>query len=169
MIHGRRRNNKQKVGAQVELNFTEIPEGERLPYLPYLLMADESPEIIKPYIDLGDLFALGIQREVAGVMLYIPVDSHTIELKNIAIKEAFRGKGIGKKAIDYACTYYNNAGYETLRVGTANSSIENLAFYQRAGFRMTGVIKDFFLQYPEPIYENGIRALDMILFERSLG
>lgn len=53
-------------------------------------------------------------------------------------------------------------------VGTANSSIGNLAFYQKVGFRITEVKKDFFSKYPEPIFENGIQALDMIMFEKNL-
>lgn len=53
-------------------------------------------------------------------------------------------------------------------VGTANSSIGNLAFYQKCGFRLCGIRRDFFLSYPQPIWENGIRALDMVMFERDL-
>lgn len=34
--------------------------------------------------------------------------------------------------------------------------------------RMFDIRHDFFSAYPEPIIENGIRALDMVLFERFL-
>ena len=54
-------------------------------------------------------------------------------------------------------------------VGTANSSIDNIAFYQKLGFRMAEIKRDFFKAYPTPIFENGIRALDMIVFEKELG
>lgn len=42
------------------------------------------------------------------------------------------------------------------------------AFYQKSGFRMLGIRRDYFADYPEPIIENGIRGLDMVLFERQL-
>ena len=53
-------------------------------------------------------------------------------------------------------------------VGTANSSIDNIAFYQKLGFRMAEIKRDFFKAYPTPIFENGIIALDMIVFEKEL-
>jgi hypothetical protein len=53
-------------------------------------------------------------------------------------------------------------------VGTANSSIGNLAFYQRVGFRMDHVRKDYFSYYREPRYENGIQIRDLLVFRREL-
>ena len=38
-----------------------------------------------------------------------------------------------------------------------------LAFYQRQGFRATGIDRDFFVKnYPEPIFEDGIQLFDML-------
>ncbi|MDQ0168195.1 hypothetical protein J2S11_004147 [Bacillus horti] len=31
---------------------------------------------------------------------------------------------------------------------------------------MSSIDKEFFLKYPEPIYEGGIQAMDMIIFEK---
>ena len=56
-----------------------------------------------------------------------------------------------------------------VEVGTGNSSLDALAFYQRAGFRIVGVIPDFFVDnYPEPIVENGIRCIDMVRLRLTL-
>ncbi|QFT87530.1 putative N-acetyltransferase YvbK [Bacillus sp. THAF10] len=137
-------------------------------FLPYLLLADESEAIVRAYIHDGDLYEIKLGGEVAGVVLFVPENKQVIELKNMALLSVFRGKGIGKKVIHEAAKILSQKGYQTLTVGTANSSIENLAFYQKAGFRISGIKKDFFLKYPEPIIENGIRALDMIMFERKI-
>lgn len=52
---------------------------------------------------------------------------------------------------------------KVLEVGTGNSSISQLAFYQKCGFRIVGVDKDFFKRhYEERIIENGIECIDMI-------
>ncbi len=60
-------------------------------------------------------------------------------------------------------------GYRTIEVGTANSSIGQLAFYQKCGFRITGVDKDFFVRhYPEEIFENGIQCRDMVRLSQNL-
>ena len=36
--------------------------------------------------------------------------------------------------------------------------------YQKVGFRMDQVRKDYFRYYSEPIYENGIQIRDMLVF-----
>jgi hypothetical protein len=76
--------------------------------------------------------------------------------------------GLGKIAIKQAFTLYQSTGMQKMIVGTANSSIDNIAFYQKLGFRMAEIKRDFFKAYPTPIFENGIIALDMIVFEKEL-
>lgn len=82
---------------------------------------------------------------------------------NIAIAEAYQGQGIGKQVLVEVIAIAKNRGAKTLEVGTGNSSLDQLAFYQKAGFRVIGVERDFFVRnYPEEIIENGIRCQDMI-------
>jgi len=60
-------------------------------------------------------------------------------------------------------------GYRRMSLGTGNASLDQLAFYQKAGFRIAGVIPDHFvLNYPEVIAENGIVCHDMIRLSRAL-
>lgn len=48
--------------------------------------------------------------------------------------------------------------FKTIEVGTGNSSIGQLALYQKCGFRITGVDRDFFIRhYIEEIFESGIQ------------
>ncbi|MNP84355.1 putative N-acetyltransferase YvbK [compost metagenome] len=54
-------------------------------------------------------------------------------------------------------------GAKTIEVGTGNSSVGQLALYQKCGFRITGIDRDFFIRhYSEEIVENGIKVVDMI-------
>jgi len=140
----------------------------RYSYMKYLLMADESEEVVSNYIHEGDMFAIYVNHHVAGVALLTFLSEDVVELKNIAIDETYRGKGMGKSVIQEICSIYEQRGLGRIVVGTANSSITNIAFYQKAGFRLFDIKKDFFLQYPEPIFEDGIRAVDMLMFERGL-
>lgn len=55
-----------------------------------------------------------------------------------------------------------------MKVGTANSSISNIAFYQKAGYRLDSIQHDFFSNYKEPIFENGIQAIDLLYFSKEL-
>ncbi|MDF2947555.1 MAG: family N-acetyltransferase [Bacillales bacterium] len=150
------------------IRLLEIPQINRVKYLDFLLMADEIPEIVNEYINDGDLFAIVQDNQEIGVVQFVFEDAVSVELKNIAITDEYRGKGFGKYAIQLALNQYRNKGYQKMVVGTANSSITNILIYQKLGFRLVGIRKDFFLNYPEPIFENGIRAIDMIIFEKEL-
>jgi hypothetical protein len=56
------------------------------------------------------------------------------------------------------------ARVDGLVVGTANSSLDNIAFYQRCGFRMDSVRRDHFTYVDPPVSEFGIPMRDMIVF-----
>jgi ribosomal protein S18 acetylase RimI-like enzyme len=97
----------------------------------------------------------------AAVMHWQPEDS---ELVYIAIGAAFQGRGYGKAAISWVIDEARQRGVKSILVGTANSSIGNIAFYQKCGFRMNSVRKDYFDYFPAPIYEDGIQIQDMLVF-----
>lgn len=152
----------------VQTNLKAVPNDKRHEFLEYLLLADDSKEMVEQYMHDGDLYSINFNGSVVGVVLFVPQSEKAVELKNIALDESIRGKGIGRVVIEEACKIYQQQGAAKMMVGTANSSIDNLAFYQKCGFRISSIKKDFFLSYPEPIFEFGIRAFDMIMFERNL-
>jgi L-amino acid N-acyltransferase YncA len=79
-----------------------------------------------------------------------------------------RGRGFGKKIVEALIKEARSHQMRTVIVGTANSSIDNIAFYQKCGFRMDHVRHDFFDYFPEPILEFGILCRDMIVFRLVL-
>lgn len=154
------------MNGQVELIKVDLQKKEK--YKDFLLMADESEEVVNQYISRGEMFSLQFEKKIVGVILFMEESPEIIELKNIAILPSYRGKGFGKEAIKSACLFYRKKSYRKMLVGTANSSIDNIAFYQKCGFKIVGIRKDFFIRYPEPIFENGIQAIDMLMFEKEL-
>lgn len=77
--------------------------------------------------------------------------------------------GIGKKLIEHSIQTARLQGFKTLEIGTGNSSIGQLALYQKCGFRVTGVDRDYFVRhYKEPIFERGIQCKDMIRLSMDL-
>ncbi len=154
------------MAKKITLNL--IKQEEKSLYVKYLLLADESKEVVNTYMNDGEMFAIQIEETIAGVVLFVFYPDNVVELKNIALASSFRGNGVGKLVINEAFEIYKKRGMNKMTVGTANSSIGNLAFYQKVGFRMAGIKKDFFKKYPEPIFEDGIRALDMVMFEMDL-
>ncbi|WP_413229869.1 GNAT family N-acetyltransferase [Halobacillus litoralis] len=149
--------------APIELRNVE----NRVPYLNDLLLADEDESVVKTYINQGILYAIALDKKEVGVCLFTFPTPKTVEVKNIAVREAFRGRGIGKEVLKQAFKRFAPS-HEKMIVGTSNSSIDNIAFYQKAGFRFHHIKKGFFLKYSEPFYENGIQGVDMIVFCKQL-
>lgn len=138
-------------------------------FLDLLLLADPEEAVVLAYLDKGHLFVLYEQGQPYGVILLLPHDPQTIEIKNIAIREDAQGQGYGKQLISHAKAFGKTQGYTRLIVGTCNSSFNELAFYQKAGFRFYDIIRDFFTDnYKEPIFENGIQCRDMLMLEQDL-
>jgi GNAT superfamily N-acetyltransferase len=55
-------------------------------------------------------------------------------------------------------------GTRSVLVGTADASLDNIAFYLKCGFRMDHVRHDYFAYIQPPISENGIPLRDMLVF-----
>lgn len=151
-----------------EISLIAIDQSDRIKFLDFLLLADESEEVVKTYLHQGEMYKISYEGQIVGVALFTFEQNSIVELKNISLAEKYRGVGLGKLFIAKAFMTYKEKGFQKMIVGTANSSIANLAFYQKAGFRMVEIKKNFFLNYPEPIIEDGIQAIDMVMFEKEL-
>ncbi|WP_102271778.1 GNAT family N-acetyltransferase [Cytobacillus massiliigabonensis] len=141
---------------------------EKLP-MSLLLLADPSQKLIEEYVNRGECFILEKNKEIIGVYVLLQTRPETVELINLAVSESEQGKGIGKKLILDAIHRSKEKGYKTMEIGTGNSSVGQLALYQKCGFRITGVDMDFFTRhYVEHIFENGIWCRDMIRLSQDL-
>lgn len=150
-------------------------EGEREAFLPLLLEADESEEMVRTYLKEGRLLAVDVDGTTAGEMLVLPLDETpeggtpeggTWEIRNIAIAEEQRGRGVGRRAIGLLADLAAANGVGRLLVGTADIAWETHRFYLRCGFRYVGVRRGFFDRYPEPVLFDGMVVRDMVLFDR---
>ncbi|WP_299516531.1 GNAT family N-acetyltransferase [uncultured Rummeliibacillus sp.] len=139
------------------------------PPMGLLLLADPSRKIVEEYLQRGQCFVAESNDQVIGCYVLLETRPETVELVNIAVEEIFQGKGIGKKLVMNAIEVAKSKGYKTIELGTGNSSISQLALYQKCGFRITGVDIDFFTKhYTQDIFENGIQCRDMIRLSRYL-
>ncbi|MFC5602048.1 GNAT family N-acetyltransferase [Sporosarcina koreensis] len=136
---------------------------DEVPPYDLLLLADPSRELVEAYIAEGECYIAEEKDGIIGVFVIVPLTKETVEIKNIAVCEDKQGRGIGKKLLLEAIKVAKSNGYNIFEIGTGNSSIGQLALYQKCGFRISGVIKDFFVQhYDTVIMENGIQCKDMI-------
>lgn len=134
-----------------------------------LLLADPSRELVLDYLNTGECFIYKEGPETLGCYVLKEINIDKVELVNIAVSENKQGLGIGKKLLLHAFNYAKNSGYKEIVVGTGNSSIGQIAFYQKAGFRMFEIDIGYFERnYSEKIYENGILCRDMVRFSKRV-
>jgi hypothetical protein len=113
-------------------NIRTVPAGSsRDSYLPLLRLADGSEAQVRGYYQAGDLYALDGDGRPLGVVLAIA-------------EPGLRARGV-----------------RHVIVGTTSSGMGQLAFYQKCGFRVWRIERDFFgaaRGYPPGLEENGNRC-----------
>jgi ribosomal protein S18 acetylase RimI-like enzyme len=128
-----------------------------------LLMADPNLELVTEYVKRGKCFDISNDEQLIGVMVLLYTRPETLEIVNIAVASAFQDKGYGKSMLEFAKEYAKDHKVRTLEIGTGSTSYKQLALYQKAGFRMQAIDRDFFTRhYQEPIVENGLVLQDMV-------
>lgn len=150
-----------------QIHFENINDHE--PYLPLLLLADPSEKLVRDYVKTGICVGAVLNEDIFGVYVLLDHGEGLMELKNIAVAETLQGQGFGKQLLEHAIETARRAGAGALEVGTGNSSLAQLRFYEKAGFQRHRVDEGFFLRnYEQPIFENGMQCTDMIFLIRDL-
>ncbi|MFC3746694.1 GNAT family N-acetyltransferase [Paenibacillus sp. GCM10012306] len=139
------------------------------PPIELLLLADPSVSVIEGYMERGECYIALVGLEIVGVYVLLPTRPGMVELVNVAVVEHLHGQGIGKRLVQHAIARAKAQGYTTIEIGTGNSSLHQLGLYQKCGFRIIGVDRDYFIRhYPDPIFENGLQCIDMIRLAQDL-
>jgi GNAT superfamily N-acetyltransferase len=150
------------------VDIRKLSDAEQPP-MELLLLADPSDQLVSQYLKRGECFVADIDNKIVGEYVLLPTRPDTIEIVNIAVAESEQGKGIGKLLVKHAIQNAALQGYKTIEIGTGNSGMAQLALYQKCGFRMTSIDRDFFVRhYSEPIYENGVQVVDMVRLSQDL-
>jgi ribosomal protein S18 acetylase RimI-like enzyme len=135
-----------------------------------LLNADPDIEKIKAYCQTGKVFIAKMEHATIGVyVLDHTKHIQSAEILNISIADNFQHQGIGKQLITHAIQESKQLNKQKLIVATGNSSISQIAFYQKCGFEMARIHHNYFIEhYKKPIFENGIRCKHQVIFEYQL-
>ena len=156
------------TSLQEDTLIRKLAPGEKIPY-DLLLLADPSIVVITSYLSSSEVYVIEQNRQAIASYVLLPHNNDVIEIKNIAVNPAWQGKGLGKMLLQDAAQRARANGYKRICIGTGNSSIAQLYLYQRQGFEITAVRKDYFmLHYQEPIYENGIQCKHLVMLEKYL-
>ncbi len=134
-----------------------------------ILSADPSREMVESYLLNSDVYVAYLNNKLVGEYILLKHSADVVELINIAVDKDYQGQGIGNKLVHDAINKAKEMEMKSIKVGTGNSSLSQLALYQKCGFRIAGVEKDFFTNnYTEEIIENGITCRDKIVLVLEL-
>ena len=152
------------------VRLTEVPPAARGVVIPLLLLAEPSRSALAWSLEhLSDTVyrADADDGPLVGAATVRWRDDPA-ELVELAVDAACHGRGYGRAIVDWLVAEGRRRGRRALEVGTANASLGNIAFYQKCGFRMASVRRDYFWYHREPLYEHGIRVRDMLVFRHEL-
>ena len=145
------------------MEIIEVIENKK-EYLFLLLLADEQENMIDRYLSNGKMYVLddnGIKCEC----VITDEGNSVLEIKNIATVPKYQGKGYAKALIDFIVKQYRKQ-YTVLQVGTGDSPL-TIPFYEKCGFVRSHIVPNFFTDnYDHPIYEAGVRLVDMVYLQR---
>lgn len=134
-----------------------------------LLLADPSEDLVTQYLKEGICYVLEEEEKMIGVCVLFPHSEKRVEIMNLAVHEEKQGKGYGKQLVNFAIEWAKSKDYNQIDVATANSSVNQLAFYQKCGFRLEAIEKEYFLKhYDNEFFENGIQVRDRIPLRKQI-
>lgn len=134
---------------------------ERYPW-ELLLLADPCKDTIEKYLYKSNCYAIIQEEERVGVVVVQPKGEGIFELMNIAIRPDCQNKGYGTSLLKVLIAHLKEEHAIKIEVGTGTFGYQ-LKFYQKVGFRVEEIIKNFFLDnYPAPIFEDKLRHKDML-------
>lgn len=135
-------------------------------YLSLLLLADEQESMICRYLERGTMYVLD-DDGVKAQCVVTDEGGGILEIKSLSVEPAFQGRGYGRALIRFLTETYRGA-WEFLQVGTGDSPA-TVPFYEKCGFSYSHRIPGFFTDnYDHPIYEGGVRLVDMVCLRRPL-
>lgn len=134
-----------------------------------LLLADPNKDLVQKYLQAGITFEVRKKEKLLAIMVLQAISQSKLEIKNIAVDPKFENQGVATRLLTYAFQFARQRNYQQLQIGTGSTSFKQLYLYQKVGFRITEIKKDFFIKnYQQHIYENGLLLRDMLVLTANL-
>lgn len=155
---------------EIALRVAQTTELEQLVNL--LHDADEDDQVISKYATnpaCTSYFAETSQNSTspigAATILWAGPES---EIIHIAIRPDLRGQGYGKALMSELLQEARRHGVPALLIGTDNTALDTIFFYQKCGFRIDHVRPDYFNYIQPPAFNNGLQIRDMLVLRHPL-
>ncbi|MDD1783665.1 GNAT family N-acetyltransferase [Enterovibrio sp. ZSDZ35] len=133
-----------------------------------LLEADPSASSISTYLLDSFCFAAIEGDNILGACVLQNLIDGVLEINNLAIFPELQCQGLGSLLLQHVIDTAKKRSIRKIELGTGTFG-HQLAFYQRFGFRVETLIKDYYIDnYEEPVWEKGIQHKDMLRLSLTL-
>ncbi|WP_394240937.1 GNAT family N-acetyltransferase [Vibrio astriarenae] len=130
--------------------------------LALLLEADPSEEAITKYLSDSHCFVAKFEEQIVAALIINSNAGQESEIYNVSVVPHLQGNGIGTLLLKFALNEIKRISGGKVVLGTGTFGYQ-LTYYQRLGFRIDTIFKDYFLNnYDDEIWENGIQHKDML-------
>jgi GNAT superfamily N-acetyltransferase len=153
----------------MDITIREAHNNEVAALIPILLQAEPSEAALRwglaHLVDAVYRMDDGDEPVAAATMQW---RDEPCELIDFAVAPERHGQGLGRQMLRWLADEARRRGKKRLLVGTPNSNLAAIAFYQKAGLRMDSVRRNYFSYYRKPVLQNGICVRDMLVFRLDL-
>ncbi len=137
-------------------------------YMPMLMKANPSRDLVEKDLARGDLYVLEDGGTAVSCAIVGPLNLLSCELLNLSTRDGYERQGYAKVLLHYLFAIYRDL-YKSMVVGTADFSNIALSLYESQGFRRIRTIENYFTEnYPQAIYDEGRLCKDMVVLEKTL-
>ena len=144
----------------------ELYDGDRAVLRELFELAEDSAAELDSYLNAGRVLVAVAGDQIVGHLQVVGT-----EIKNMAVREAEQGRGIGRQLVAASVDLIRAEGGGRMVVATAAADVGNLRFYQRQGFRFSAVERDAFTPatgYPDGLEIDGIPLRDRVWLDREV-
>ncbi len=97
-----------------------------------ITLGDPIGHILQPG---GHIFMVFSDNQPIGCCALIPIRPGVFELAKMAVAEEYRGRGLGRKILEYTVTRAKDLGAESLFLGSNTRLADAIHIYESVGFR----------------------------------
>lgn len=133
-----------------------------------LLLSDPSLKSINTYIKNSRVMVARKKSSIIGIIVFTKRSEATYEVVNLAVEERCQHKGVGRSLIKAVEAKMKALGAKKLIISTSNSSLRQLGLYQKLGFRIEDIEKNYYIKnYKDELWENNILCRDKIVLYKE--